>query len=50
MTEVIKQKRSILKQLGIWGKLSPEEKELFKSCKSENEMLRLQVAFRHKYM
>ena len=50
MTEVIKEKKSILKQLGIWNKLSPEEKELFKSCKSESEMLRLQVAFRHKYL
>lgn len=50
MTEIIKEKRTILKQLGIWSKLSPEEKTLFKSCKSENEMLRLQVTFRHKYM
>jgi flagellar biosynthesis/type III secretory pathway chaperone len=50
MTEVIEEKQSILKQLEIWSKMSQEEREQFESCQTENEMLRLQVKFRHKYL
>jgi hypothetical protein len=50
MTEIIKEKRNILKELGIWRQLSPSEKKEFTNCKSERDILRLQITFRHKYL
>lgn len=50
MTEIIKEKKSILKDLGIWRKMNAEEKKQFSNCQTESEMLRLQVTFRHKYL
>ena len=50
MTEIIKEKKSIIKDLGIWRKMNAEEKQKFSNCRNEAEMLRLQVEFRHKYL
>lgn len=42
--------RGILRDLGIWNKLTDEEKVKFKTCQSEIQMQQLQVTFRHKYL
>lgn len=42
--------RTILRQLGIWAKLSTEEIAKFNACKNEIQMQQLQVTFRHKYL
>lgn len=50
MTEIIKSKVTILKQLGIWEKLPSTEKTRFKACTTERQLTNMQVTFRHKYM
>ena len=50
MTEIIKEKVDILKQLGVWSKLSAEERTRFKACANEIQLTNMQVTFRHKYM
>ena len=50
MTEIIKEKVTILKQLGVWNKLPSEEKARFKACTNERQLTNMQVTFRHRYM
>ena len=50
MQKYIKEQKTILKQLCVWGKIPQEDKMRFKSCINEIQVDNMMAKFRRNYL